>query len=359
MTIGRQRLVCVIILVLSWKACRPTEVCSAGVSSDAENDPSARVNAQRTQSPQENVPQNKTSSSADAVELDYPTLLPKGQYVGIFENQMNLILSEYWSEDGNWKADMMNHATAFAPRLLFKMYAKTKREDLYRRAITTCNYQTRMLGKVVRGEETMDLHSVCGVYGLLSSMKHAKTEQERASSTQLMKFTLTIGCNTLLFDIGQPLFPDLQEYECISLPFVAIACLEFCEIERWTAMLETARQLIQKHEEQYYDKQTGLFWGKKFGEWNSAFGLLALAKAYSVTKEEQYLHKAQEVINNLREHSMVFGGVFYGEPSLEAKNDWSLSFFTLLIHINLGFPIWTIKKHKFLRTASMILPKLS
>ncbi len=284
--------------------------------------------------PQEKASQGKAIPSPQALKLDYQALLSKGEYVEAFENQLSLILAEYWSEDGNWKADMMNDASAFAPRLLFKMYAKTNQEELYRRAIITCNYEKQMLGNVILGKQTLDLHSIFGVYGLLSSMKHAKTEQERAISRQLMELVLAIGGRGLLFDTEQSLFPDLQDYKCISLPFVAFACLEFYEIEPQDAVLDMARQLIQKHEEQFYNKETGLFWGTKFGDWNSALGLLALSKAYSVTKEEQYLHKAQELVKNLKKRSAVFGGVFFGEPSLDINDNWVLHFSTMLIHID-------------------------
>ena len=276
-----------IVLVLLPMPYGPIEATEVEQSPDPQNTRSSPLSVKQGDSPQEKTPQQKPTPSPKTIKLDYQALLSKGEYVEVFENQLSLILDEYWSEDGNWKADSMNDATAYAPRLLFKMYAKTKQEELYRRAITTCNYEKKMLADVILGKQTLNMHSVFGVYGLLSSMKHAKTEQERASSRQLMELVLALGGRSLLFDTKQSLFPALEGCECVSLPFVAYACLEFYEIEPQDAVLDMAKKLIQKHEEQFYDKETGLFWGKRFGAWNPALGLLSLSKAYSVTKEEQ------------------------------------------------------------------------
>ena len=186
MTIPRP-LLWTIVLILLAMLYSPIEASEAAQSPDPQNTRSSPLSVKQDDSRQEHTPQPKPTPSPKTIKLDYQALLSKGEYVDVFENQLSLILDEYWSEDGNWKADMMNDATAYAPRLLFKMYAKTNQEELYRRAITTCNYQTKMLGKVVLGKQSLNMHSVFGVYGLLSSMKQAQTEQERATSRQLME----------------------------------------------------------------------------------------------------------------------------------------------------------------------------
>lgn len=231
MTMARPLLWTIIVLVLLPMPYSSIEATEAVQSPDPQDTRSSHLTTKQDDSPQQKTSQQTPTPSPKAIKLDYQALLSKGEYVDVFENQLSLILAEYWSEDGNWKADSMNDATAYAPRLLFKMYAKTNQEELYRRAITTCNYEKKMLGDVILGKQTLNMHSVFGVYGLLFSMKYAKTEQERATSRQLMELVLALGGRSLLFDTEQSLFPALEGCECISLPFVAFACLEFYEIE--------------------------------------------------------------------------------------------------------------------------------
>jgi hypothetical protein len=260
----------------------------------------------------------------EKIKLDYKTLLP--YYADIFGTQLDLILNEYWSKDGNWKGDMMNDATAFAPMLLFKIYEKTGCEELYRRAITTCNYERGLIAEVVSGKAKFDLFSVFGIYGLLPCMQHAKTQPERdAAKNQLQSLIFLIN-GAMLLDIDQALFPDWKQSKSIALPMAASLSFEFCETEKQPAILNMAEKLIAKHEKEFYDPNTGLFCGPGFGMWNPALGLLAYARAYSATREDQYLQKANALIENLKKASPVFAGVLFDSEILKKEKTWSRFF---------------------------------
>ncbi|MHC4194008.1 MAG: hypothetical protein ACYSP9_07520, partial [Planctomycetota bacterium] len=192
----------------------------------------------------------------EKIELDYNALLP--HYSDTFGTQLDLILNEYWSEDGNWKGDMMNDATAFAPMLLFKMYKKTGCEELYRRAMTTCDYERKLITEVMSGKAKFDLFSIFGVYGLLPCMQHAKAQPERdAAKTQLQSIIYLID-GALLFDIDQAFFPDWKQNKSIALPMAASLSLEFYQTEERPAVLNMAKGLIAKHEKEFFDPNRGL-----------------------------------------------------------------------------------------------------
>ena len=257
-----------------------------------------------------NSPSTKpTKKTQEKIKLDYKNLLP--HYANIFGTQLDLILNEYWSEDGNWKADMMNDATAFAPMLLFKIYEKTGCEELYRRAITTCNYQKDMINEVMQGKKNFDVISVFGISCLIPCMQHAKTQQEKDACKNLSQSLIYLIDGALLLNIDQAFFPNMKEYRSIALPMAASLSFEFYEIEKQAAILNMAKKLITKHENEFYDPNTGLFSEKRFGMWNSALGLLAYARAYSATREDQYLQKANTLIKNLRKANPVFNGVLF------------------------------------------------
>ena len=274
-----------VILSLTFAQCHPAKA-------DA-NTPSAEL---------EEKPREK-------IELDYKTLLP--HYADTFATQLDLIFNEYWNEDGDWKADMMNDATAFAPMLLFKMHEKTGCEELYSRAITTCNYQKSMINDVMSGKRQFDINSVFGIYCLIPCIQHAKTQQEKDAAKNLLQSLVYLMDGALLLDIDQAFFPDWKENRSIALPMAASLSLEFYQIEKQGMLLNMAKKLIEKHEQEFFDQKTGLFSGKGFGMWNPALGLLAYARAYSATRDDQYLQKANTLIKNLRKANPVFDGVLF------------------------------------------------
>lgn len=285
----------------------------------------ADANAPPTEHKGQQKPQEK-------IELDYKTLLP--HYADTFTAQLHLILNEYWSEDGNWKADSMNDATAFAPMLLFKIYEKTGCEELYHRAITTCTYERKLISEVMSGKETFDMHSIFGIYGLIPCMKHAKTQQEKDACKNLLQSLIYLMDGALLLDIDQAFFPDWKHNKSIALPMAASLSLEFYEAEKQPAILNMAKKLIEKHENEFYDPNTGLFFGKYYGMWNPALGMLAYARAYSATREDLYLQKANALIEKLKKASPVFVGVLFDSEVLKEEKTWSLYFSTLLIYID-------------------------
>ena len=297
--------------------------------------PEGRV---RTVASGENAPATKpagkqTESAGGAIHIDCRPLLPKGQYVDVFEAQLNLILNEYWRDSGDWKADMMNDATAFAPRLLFEIYARTGNELLYDRAIATCRYQMRLTRDVLAGKGNFDVNSVSGVNCLLAGAEYAKTEHERAASRNLLQSVLNVFAGALLFNVVPPSMPDLDECKSIGLPLTAGTLLALYEIHNEASLLVMARKLIEKHEREFLDHETGLFRGKRFGSWNSAMGLLACAEAYAVTRDRSYLQKANRLIKNLRRSHGTFAGVFFHDVSLDTKANWGANLSTVMIYI--------------------------
>jgi len=298
-----------------------------------------RAVASDEQAPATKPAVKQTESAVGAIHIDCRPLLPKGQYVDVFEAQLNLILNEYWRENGDWKADMMNDATAFAPRLLFEIYARTGNEVLYDRAIATCRYQMRLTRDVLAGKGHFDVNSVSGVNCLLASARYAKGEHERAASRDLLQSFLNVLGGALLFDVVPPSMPNLDECKSIGMPLVAATALGLYQVHNETSLLVMARKLIAKHEREFLDHETGLFGGKHFGSWNSAMGLAAYAEAYTVTRDSSYLQKANALIKSLRRLHGTFAGVFFHDVSLDKKPNWGANLSTAMIYIE---ALWTL-----------------
>lgn len=276
--------------------------------------------------------EDSPESLPPAIDIDYGALLPKGEYTDVLASQMRLILNDYWSADGNWNGDMMNDATAFAPRLLFHIYQKTGDERLYDRAITTCKYEMGLVREFVHGRLRPDINSIFGFYCLLDHMREAKTVRERLGSQLLAGTALNLVGRSLVPDPGQSSTSGPGQYESLTFPLVAWACLDYCEAARDHSLLEVATNIIEEYEDRFYDQGTGVFTGRGQRAWNEALRLLAHAKAYAVTKDEAYLEKAASLVENLRRRNPVVAAVFLDEVSLPRRSDWRLNFSTMLIY---------------------------
>jgi hypothetical protein len=274
------------------------------------------------------------SSTPDDWALDYRTLLRRGEFVDVFARQFRLVMEEYWSEDGDWKADMMNDATGYGPRLLFKMYAASGDERLYHRAITTCRYQEKLLAEVLGGKTKFSVGTVGGVFCFLDGIEHAKTEEERKRYRDAMRSLLSMAGSALLWNAGQSLMPDLKQVRSYGTPILATLVFEYAALAGEKEFLLMAKKLLETHEEEFFDAETGLFKGRH--GWNQPAAFFALAKAYAVTREPVYLEKATKLMASLQKVNPVFTGVFFDRSALERQQHWSIAFSTILFYMK-GF----------------------
>ena len=271
--------------------------------------------------------------TTEPIRIDYAKLLPRVKYTDLFSIQINRILDEYWRDGGDWHGDMMNDCTAFMPRLLFNIYAKTADERLYDRAIATCNYQKQLFTEHVQGLREFDIMSIAGFWCFLDGMKCAKAHQDRLVFKTTINAVLNIAGGGLLLDVEQSLIPQLKEIKSIALPATASTALEYHNIIADPAMLKLGKDLIAKQEEEFLDKEQGVFTGPHFGGWNSALGLRAYADAYSATKDRIYLEKADTLIKNMRKANTLFDSVFFDDKHLINVKSGRIGFSTMLISI--------------------------
>jgi len=272
---------------------------------------------------------------AAPLAVDGSAVMPNGEFIEVFEQQLNRMLAEYWQEDGDWVGDMMNDATAFAPELLFELHQVTGDQRFYDRAVATCRYQLRMFNKVAAGEATFDINSIAGVSCFLTYMRYAPHEPD-CSNYRTAIATVINGAG-LSMQIGavQSLIPDAEKLRDIGLPLDASMALQYHEIEPAPSMLTLGQMLIALHERDYLDPQTGVFRSPRYGDWGSALGLRAYADAFVVTADPSYRAKADTLIDHLRTYDWTFDRIFFNPPRhRERRSEWSVYLSSLLLFID-------------------------
>ncbi|OIO42138.1 hypothetical protein AUJ62_01415 [Candidatus Pacearchaeota archaeon CG1_02_32_21] len=253
-------------------------------------------------------------------EIDYKTILSNNEHSEFFSNQMTSLMSEYWSEDGNWIGDMQNDATAFAPQLMFKLYQETGNEEFYARGMKTVNYQKELLKGFVEGEGELNLDFMVGFYSVFSCMDYAKDKITRDSCSLFAgsvitaldyilindvldripeTYTLKHSDNTDLsksIDLSEVYSEDMQSF---VYSFASWVSSEYYERTKVNLFLSNAEKLIEKNENNNFNSSTGLFKGSS-GGWSESAPLIAYSKIYLVTKDEVYLNKADNLIESLK-----------------------------------------------------------
>ena len=263
-------------------------------------------------------------------EINYSEILSNNEYSDFFSNQMTLLMSDYWSDDGNWKGDIQNDATAFAPALMFKLYQETGNEEFYLRGMKTVNYQKELLKGLVHGEEELNLDFIVGFYSLLSCMDYAKDKFTRDSCNLFSGSVLTVLDYILINDVLSRIpekysSKDLDSFvsnepnaklnldgvysegmEPFIFSFAAWVSLEYYERTKINLFLSNARKLIEKNEKEHFNPSTGLFEGES-GGWSESAPLIAYSKMYLVSKDKIYLEKADNLIESLKRERKFIG----------------------------------------------------
>lgn len=244
---------------------------------------------------------------APAVELDYAALLPDPEFREVFARQMDAALRDYWSQDGDWHGDMMNDATGFAPSLLFKMHLATGEEELYRRAMTTCAFQQRMLGEAMAGQRELDADVMYGSNCFMAGMQYAQEETQR----QQFRETLRLG---LLMTF--PMATAGADGEGAPLDVLAVATAAAFDFHLRTqddAMLASAKSLLKVLERVATDDEKLL--GRGF---EAALTLQAYALALRATDDPDSLEAAERLIGLFSQREPSFfpmvGRAYYAAP---------------------------------------------
>jgi dienelactone hydrolase len=266
--------------------------------------------------------------------FDGKVLLGGKAYRDVFERQLRLLWQEYWQEDGDWKGDMMNDATAFAPQLLFQLYRETEDEQFYERAVATCRYQQRLAHGYLQGKRKPDVEMLLGFYSALPYMQHVKAEEERDRTRLMLRnllATLAHGLSdteiegdesfveALVLALMDALRADvelskvtLRQWRSKLTLLCAWATLEFCELSQDRGLLKQAEELIDKYDRANFDAAKGrLTWTYSESlRMEAGVAFMAYAKMYVLTGEQKYLDRANEIIRSLRRNK-ILAGVFF------------------------------------------------
>lgn len=288
-----------------------------------------------------------------AIRFDVNSLLARGKYSAIFQKQLDLLFSEYWQESGDWIGAEMNDAGAYAPSLLFKIYTKTGNEEIYRRAMKTCEFQKTLLGEVVMGKRNLTIMSAGGVLCFLDAMQHAKSDTERKAFCDLVKLLLMFCESALVSDAEQKLMPTFGEYKSFTYPLTAAYALEYYQLTKENQSLRIGIKLLEQFEKDCCDLE------KEHHErdvWSTPAAISAFAKAFEVTGDKQYLTKADALITHQRDKDRNFSAIFYGDRDVREELHRTEYLSTILFYLKAHIELYRLTgREKYLEAVGRAL----
>lgn len=306
---------------------------------------------------EENAPESRTLAREDARTplFDGRRLLGGEAHADVFERQLRLLWQDYWQEEGDWKGDMSNDATAFAPQLLFQLYKHTGDERFYERAAATCLYQQQWARGYLQGKQNANIEMLLGFYSALPYMQHAKDENERERTRltlQWLLMTFAEGLSGTEIDADQT-FVDmlvsamikappeggglpkstLRRWRSKSILVCAWATLEFCQLSPDRVLMNHAEELIAKYDRAYYDATNGqMTWpDDECLSMQTGMAFMTYAKAYALTGKPNYLDRANDIIRKLRRNK-ILSSVF-SESALMSVGDARLYLSTIVLYL--------------------------
>ena len=299
-----------------------------------------------------------TPNDAQTLPFDGKALLGGEIYADVFERQVRLLWHDYWQEDGDWKGDMMNDATAFAPKLLFQLHRQTGDDRFYERAVATCRYQQRLAHGYLQGKRNSNIEILLGLYSALPYMQHVKAEDERERTRLMLRnllLTLADGLSDTEIE-GDESFIDVLALALMNaLPadaelskdtirqwrskftlLCAWATLEFCELSQDRDLMKQAEELIAKYDRANYDAAKGqLTWSyNECLSMEAGMAFMTYSRMYALTSEHEYLDRASEIVRNLRRNK-ILAGVFFDYAHVSV-GDERLFLSTIMLYLE-GF----------------------
>ena len=229
-----------------------------------------------------------------------------------FEEEFNLVLfnllNTAWDDSGNWRGDLQGDATVFASLLLFELGAELERSDLTDLARRTVDYEVRLIRRVWPSMEM-----VVGFPALVGGSIHVG-DPEYARLLQL-------GCQGgyLLVSAGPGLLEGMLGDRVTLLGSVAHTCLRSARVLDDDSLARKGLELIREAEN-FRDAATGIYRSAAVKDWPQAVMVMALAEAWRVTAEDEYLQRAEAVMTAASGSlSDQQAGGYFGHPDLQTK----------------------------------------
>ena len=219
--------------------------------------------------------------------------------------------THHWQEDGNWKGDMQNDATAFAPELLYMVadYLGPAGDEFYQRAYKTSQYEYSVIFDVLPSVFRWDLDAwqifdaAVGGYSYVSCNAYGRGVHKTLCDLFLIP-VLNIGTWLL----NSPIYEAVGIFDSLTAVVLSRAAQINVDVYRTTEQphyLNNAARLMKKLESITNADDDGYYEGNISG-WSQASPLVAYSVLYSASGDESYLEKVEKILA-VQERDFLFG----------------------------------------------------
>lgn len=211
-----------------------------------------------------------------------------------YKTMFDFLMKNDWSENGDWKGDMMGDANWFATVLLFETGQRDSDTELVSRATKSAEWEKSVFDdsmKLLRAGKIPDnaTQTIGGLPGLFYGYKYLHKEEFKKAMEEAMDFSYGLAKKPS----NESLFKSFGLDHVVLLAATAYACSQIyneTKEEKYKkyvlTLMETADIVYWDENEKYY----GDLW-----DWAEGSMLLALAGAYRMTGEEKYAARAKEL----------------------------------------------------------------
>lgn len=262
-----------------------------------------------------NVPSEAKSSSKET--LDVPP---------IFDAILTRLNGEFWDETGNWNGDAMDDAPSFAPGVLYAVGRTRNDAEALRRADRTVVYEVGLVDDVIK-QLQKDPHdrealkrlvypAAMGHIALVDGFSNVggenpdiRTKLEVYSQAGALAAALAlILVNPETIDENFP--PNFPFSRVQAHAFTADACFQLRKITQNPLWGHLGAYLTDNMIADFWTENTE--YGRYFSlnpreqkppeDWDQGYTFVALAGAYEVTKDQQYLSRGRDTATTALDH---------------------------------------------------------
>jgi len=233
------------------------------------------------------------------------------EYENMFHEILENLRTNYWSPDGNWLGDWMYDAMALAPKALYPYGIDMGDMDLINKANITVDRNIDLLFELLRGGSTDFVEGLMGTYCTLEALQFYSGEQYGNLPFEFAAWLTGVFTQGLIQEVPNP------AGDFLGYPFVmgsyAYSAIEYGSIVKgffgftatWVALsiIETANKnywvedsFIDVDYGYYWDNDPDHLWNEPMNSFVNGPMLMALARAYGVTHDDEHLNKADALV---------------------------------------------------------------
>ena len=234
-----------------------------------------------------------------------------------FRGILDKLIEQYWDPGGNWKGDIQGDATLFASMLLFALSNDTHDAAMAEMAEMTVSYEASLVKRFFYYPVVhMDL--VIGFPAL--AQPYLFTEDD----TYRFLFLAGVRSGNIMISLMPGTFVSFVHDYATLYATSCYLCFLAYEVSETDSQKNFFREKglawIEKANKNCWNEETGIYEYSRILDWPQTTMMMALAAAYRVTGDVQYLDRCLKVLDSMEVlcHDSVRGG-YRGHPDLSRK----------------------------------------